>query len=164
MLKAHQHILDIVGLSQAQVWRTYLNLFNSHCYSFMKNKPEDNKGISKHSRFRWQQLFGPLHNITISLKSIRPNKTEIKIIAEKENWYISPSGRLEPLACTTLWPPNPLSYRHCWETNFTILLIIAGRYCRRNARFLTHSSTHRKFQQCAARVLIRPDQSEGARS
>ena len=28
-------------------------------------------------------LFSPLCNITISLKSIRPNKTEIKIIAEK---------------------------------------------------------------------------------
>ena len=39
--------------------------------------------ISKHLRFCWQQLFGPLRNITISLKSIRPNKTEIKIIAEK---------------------------------------------------------------------------------
>ena len=34
--KACQHILDIVGLSQAEVWRTYLNLFNSHCYSFVK--------------------------------------------------------------------------------------------------------------------------------
>ena len=34
--KACQHILDIVGLSHGEVWRTYLNLFNSHCYSFMK--------------------------------------------------------------------------------------------------------------------------------
>ena len=34
--KPCQHILDIVGLSQAEVWRTYLNLFNSHYYSFMK--------------------------------------------------------------------------------------------------------------------------------
>ena len=50
---------------------------------FHENKPDDNKGISKHLRFCWQQLFGPLCNITISLKSIRPNKTEIKIIAEK---------------------------------------------------------------------------------
>ena len=31
-----QHILDIVGLSQAEVWKTYLNLFNIYCYSFMK--------------------------------------------------------------------------------------------------------------------------------
>ena len=31
-----QHILDIVGLSQTEVRRTYLNLFDSHCYSFMK--------------------------------------------------------------------------------------------------------------------------------
>ena len=36
MLKACQHILDVVVLCQAEVWRTYLNLFNSHCYSFMK--------------------------------------------------------------------------------------------------------------------------------
>ena len=50
---------------------------------FHENKPNDNKGISKHLRFCWQQLFGPLRNITVSLKSIRPNKTEIKIIAEK---------------------------------------------------------------------------------
>ena len=31
---------------------------------FHENKPNDNKGISKHLRFCWQQLFGPLHNIT----------------------------------------------------------------------------------------------------
>ena len=37
----------------------------------------------QHLRFCWQQLFDPLRNITISLKSIRPNITEIKIIAEK---------------------------------------------------------------------------------
>ena len=50
---------------------------------FRENKPNDNKGISKHLRFCWQQLFGSLPNITIPLKSIRPNKTEIKIIARK---------------------------------------------------------------------------------
>ena len=50
---------------------------------FHENKPNDDKGISKHLRFCWQQLFGPLRNITISLKSIRPKTTEIKIIAEK---------------------------------------------------------------------------------
>ena len=33
--EAFQHILDIVGLSQAKVQRTYLNLFDSHCYSFI---------------------------------------------------------------------------------------------------------------------------------
>ena len=43
-------------------------------------KPDDNKGISKHLKFCWQQLFGLLRNITISLKSIRPNKTEISSI------------------------------------------------------------------------------------
>ena len=48
-----------------------------------ENKPNDNKGISKHLRFCWQQLFGLLPNITISLKSTRPTKTEIKIIVEK---------------------------------------------------------------------------------
>ena len=50
---------------------------------FHENRHEDNKGISKHLRFRWQQLLGLLHNITIALKSTRPNKTETKIIAEK---------------------------------------------------------------------------------
>ena len=30
-------------------------------------------------------------------------------------------------------------------------------YCRRNARFPVHSSPPRKFQECAARFLIRPD-------
>ena len=54
---------------------------------FHENRPKDIKGISKHLWFCWQQLFGLLHNITISLKSIRPNKTEIKIIAEKKLVY-----------------------------------------------------------------------------
>ena len=49
---------------------------------FHENKPNDNNGLSKHFRFYWQQLFGLLRNITISLKSVRPNKTK-KIIAEK---------------------------------------------------------------------------------
>ena len=49
----------------------------------MKTNLMENKGIAKHLRFCWKQLFGPLRNITTSLKSIRPNKTEIKIIAEK---------------------------------------------------------------------------------
>ena len=31
-------------------------------------------------------------------------------------------------------------------------------YCRRNARFPVHSSPHRKFQKCAACVLIRSGQ------
>ena len=34
--KACQHIFDIVGLRQAEVWRIYLSLFNSHCYSLME--------------------------------------------------------------------------------------------------------------------------------
>ena len=36
--KPCQHILDIVGLGNAEVWRTCLNLFNSHCCSFIKTK------------------------------------------------------------------------------------------------------------------------------
>ena len=80
--KACQHILDIVGLSQAEVWRTYLNLFNSHWYSFMKTNPTIIKAFQNTLRFCWQQLFGPLRSITVSLKSIRPDKTEINIIAE----------------------------------------------------------------------------------
>ena len=52
--------------------------------------------------FCWQHLFGLLLSITASLKFITPNKTEMKKTAEK-NWYISPP-RLEPSACTTLWP------------------------------------------------------------
>ena len=59
---------------------------------FLENKPNVNKSISKHVRFCWQQLFGPLRNITISLKSIRPNKTEIKIIAEKNVGHIGHVG------------------------------------------------------------------------
>ena len=62
----------------------FKKLFSSRLLLFFhENKPNDNKGISKHVRFCWQQLFGPLRNITISLKSIRPNKIEIKIIAEQ---------------------------------------------------------------------------------
>ena len=33
-------------------------------------------------------------------------------------------------------------------------------YCRRNARFLMHTSPPRKFSECAARFLIRPDDTE----
>ena len=51
---------------------------------------------------------------------------------------------------------NPLSHRYWCKTLLEILLIMANRYCRRNARFPVHSSPHRKFQKCAARVLIRP--------
>ena len=64
-------------------------LRNIFKFGFHENKPKDNKGKSKHLRFCWQQLFGQLHSITISLKSIRPNKTEIKIIDEKQILYIS---------------------------------------------------------------------------
>ena len=34
--KACHHILDIAGLCQAEIWRTYLIQFNSHCCSFIK--------------------------------------------------------------------------------------------------------------------------------
>ena len=130
---------------------------------FHQSKPKDNKGISKYLRFCWQQLFGLLHNITIWLKSIRPNKTEIKIIAEKRLVYISAQARTFSLhhPVTTIPMPHPLSYRHCWETNSEILFIIGNRYCRRNERFPLHSSPHRKFQKCTTRVLIRPDTTFG---
>ena len=81
--KACQHILDIVGLSQTEVCRTYLIQFNSHCCSFIKTnlRKINYKGLSKHQRFCWQQLLGLLHNIAVSLKSIRP---DIKFIAEEK--------------------------------------------------------------------------------
>ena len=102
--------------------------------------------------------IGLLHNITISLKSVRPNKTEIKIVPEKKLVYISTRAQKFSLyhPMTTIPTPNPLSHRHCWETNFEILLIIANKSCRRNVRFPVHNSSHRKFQKCASRVLIRP--------
>ena len=52
--------------------------------------------------------------------------------------------------------PKPLSYRHFKEINLEILLFIPNKYCRRNARFPVHTSPHRKFPKCAARVLIHP--------
>ena len=126
---------------------------------FHKNKPKDIKGISKHLKFCWQQLFGLLHNITISLKSIRPNKTEIELIAKNELIYISFRARTFILhhPVTNAPTTNPLNYRYCWETRFEILLIIPNRYCRRNARFPVHSSPDWKFQKCAARVLNSTD-------
>ena len=55
----------------------------------------------------YKRINGLLHNITISLKSIRPNETEIKIIAEK-NWYISTRARTFSLhhPVTTMPTPN----------------------------------------------------------
>ena len=94
---------------------------------FHENKSNDNKGISKHLRFCWQQLFGSLCNITIPLKSTRPNKTEIKIIADEmfdkclytgSNLQLAPPcdhcsnalpTELPPLLRTYLW--NFLNYR-----------------------------------------------------
>ena len=150
-LKACQ---DIVGLSQAEIWRTYLNLFNSHCYSFMKTnltiiKAYQNTwgfvgnsylahyatslyhwsrlGLTKHLRDCWQELFGLLRNIAMSLKSSRPDKTEIKIIAEKmldkclhpdSNFQLTPPcvhcsnalpTKLPPLLRKCLW--NFVNYR-----------------------------------------------------
>ena len=77
---------------------------------FHEHNPKDNEGISKHFMFCWQQLFGLLHNITISLTFIRPNKTEIKIIAERKMVGISTRVRtftLHYLVITTP-TPNPL--------------------------------------------------------
>ena len=54
--KACQHILDIVGPSQAEVWRTYLIQFNSHCCSFIKTnlRKISYRGLPKHVLFCWQ--------------------------------------------------------------------------------------------------------------
>ena len=82
--KACQHILDIVGLSQAEVqWRTYLNLFNSHCYSFMKTNLTIIKAYQNTKGFVGSNYLAHYSTSLISLKSVRPNETEIKIIAEK---------------------------------------------------------------------------------
>ena len=46
-------------------------------------------------------------------------------------------------------------------SNYTIPKVVQLKiivvYCRRNARFLVHTSPLRKFLECAARFLIRPD-------
>ena len=130
----------------------------------MKTNLRTKNSYKKHQRFCQQQLFGLLHSITLLLKSIRPNKTEIKIIADQILVCISSQVRNFSLhhTMTTAPTPNPLSYHHCWEARFEILLIIANRYCRRNARFPVHSSSsYRKFQKCAASVLIRPGKPTG---
>ena len=123
----------------------------------MKTNPRIIKAY--HVRFCWQQLFGLIYNITISLTSIRKSKTETKIITEKKSAYISTRARIFNLyhPVTNTPKPNPLSYRHCQETNFEILLIMANRCWRRNGRSPLHGSPQRKFQRCAARVLIRAD-------
>ena len=48
---------------------------NSHCCSFIKTnlRKINYKGLSKHLEVCLQQVFGLLHNIAVSLKSIRPN-------------------------------------------------------------------------------------------
>ena len=58
--KAYQHILDMVGLSHAKVSRTYLIQFNGHFRRFIKTNLREinDKGLSEHCRFCWQQLFG----------------------------------------------------------------------------------------------------------
>ena len=149
--QAFQHILDIVGLSQAEVWRSFK--FNSHCYSFMKT----NLRIIK----AYQNTLGFVGNnyLTHYITEVHyAYKTEIKIIAEKKLVYISTRARNFSLhhPVTTTPTPNPLSYRHCWKANFEIFSIIANRYCRRNARFPVHSSPYRKLQKFVARVLICP--------
>ena len=70
--------------------------------------------------------------------------------------YISARDRTFSLhhPVTTAPTLSPLCYLYCCETSHEILLIISNRYCRRNARFPVHSRPHRKFQKCAARVLI----------
>ena len=79
---------------------------------FRENKANDNKDISKHLRFCSQQLFGPLPNITISLKSTR------KILIN-----VATRARTFSLHHCVITVPTPysLSYRHCWETISEIL-------------------------------------------
>ena len=146
MLKSMPQILDIVGLSQVEGWRTYLNLFNSHRCSFMKNL-RIIKAYYTISFCHWSPL---------SLTKLKE-----KSLLKKNLVYIFTRARTFSLhhLVTTTPTLNTPSYRHCWETNYEILLIIENRYCRRNARFPVHSSLHWKFQKCAARVLIRPAQA-----
>ena len=51
---------------------------------------------------------------------------------------------------------NPLSYAADQKEHGEILLIMADRYCKQNAGCPVHGSPHRKFEKCAARVLIHP--------
>ena len=50
-------------------------------------------------------------------------------------------------------------------SNYTILRVVQLQtivlYCRRNARFPVHTSPPRKFSECAARFLVRPDWLDG---
>ena len=101
-----------------------------------------------------QQLFGPLYIITISLKPIRLNKTEMKIIAEKKLVYISP-----PSACTTLWPLSHLATATVEEPTLKFCWLSQTDIADETRDSPVHSSPQRKFQKCAARVLIRPDQT-----
>ena len=90
---------------------------------FHENKPNDNKGISKHWRCCWQQLFGPLRNITISLKLIMPNKTEIKIIAMIS---VSTWARIFSLhhPVITAPTPYPLTVEKLWSgSNWRTFLV-----------------------------------------
>ena len=114
--KACQHMFDIVGLSQA---KNIFKFVQQSLLLFQENKPNNNKGISKHLRFCWQQLLGPLRNTTISLKSIRPTKTEINIIDEKvfdkclhpgSNLQLAPSCDHCSNALPTELPPLLRSY------------------------------------------------------
>ena len=62
--KACQHILDIVGLSQADVRRTYLYLFGSQSLLlFHENKPKDNRYI-KTLKILLATTIGQPHYIT----------------------------------------------------------------------------------------------------
>ena len=134
-----------VYLCQAEDRITYLNLFDSHCYSFIKT----NLRIIRHIKTLEVLLATTIWPTTQYCYFIRPNKTEIKIIGEKKfGKSLHPDSNLQRA------PPCDYYWR---ETLVDILLIIANRYCRRNARFPVRSSPHRKFQKCAARVLTRPD-------
>ena len=55
---------------------------------------------------------------------------------------------------------NHIQLQPCLS-NYTIPRVVQLKtivlYCRRNARFLVHTSPPRKFSECAGRFLIRPD-------
>ena len=79
--EAFQHILDAVGISQAEVRRTYLKLFDSHCYSLMKTNLRIIRHIKTLKILLATTIWPTTQCHTVSLKYIRPYKTEI--IVEK---------------------------------------------------------------------------------
>ena len=118
----------------------------------------------KDLKFFYDNIAQYLHSInTISLRSTWPqHKTEINNIAEtnfSKHTVWQWSRALTQYHSMGYNPvPYPSGYlresQNCGETN------IANRYCRRNAGCPVHSSPHREFQKCDARISIRTGQTE----